>query len=105
MLKPTPMQKVRIYSLRSNLSSVIEELHVAGLMEINQKKFDGLEEGRPLEFFNVVSEQLIKVRAINAMLEKYSNKTKSYVPKTIEINEAIKRTKEMTIDETLKKLK
>ena len=104
MLKPTPMQKVRIYSLRSNLSDVIEELHVAGLMEINQKKFDGLEVGRPLEFFNVVSEQLIKVRAINAMLEKYSNKTKSYEPKTIDVNDAIKRTKEMTIDEKLKTL-
>jgi V/A-type H+-transporting ATPase subunit I len=104
MLKPTPMQKVRIYSLRSNLSEVIEELHKAGLMEINQEKFDGLEDGRPLEFFNVVSEQLVKVRAINAMLEKYSDKSKSYNPKTIGINDAIKRTKAMTVDEELKRL-
>ena len=104
MLKPTPMQKVRIYSLRSNLSEMIEELHKAGLMEINRQKFEGLDEGRPLEFFNVVSQHLVKARAIDAMLAKHAGKEKVREPRPIEVKEAIRRAKETDLDETLKSL-
>jgi V/A-type H+-transporting ATPase subunit I len=104
MLKPIEMQKVRIIALRSAITTLIEELHKAGVMEITKKKFNGLDEGRPLEFFNVVSEQLVKVRAISAALEKYSEKKGSKQPKLIEIKETLAQSRELGLEEQLKTL-
>lgn len=104
MLKPVEMQKVRIFSLRSVVPELIAELHKAGMMEISREKFIGLEDGRPLEFFNVVSEQLVKVRSINAMLEKHADKKELREPKLIDVREAIRLSKELGIEEKLKAL-
>lgn len=103
-LRPVEMQKVRIFALRSILTQLIADLHKAGVMEIKKEKFTGLEDGRPLEFFNVVSEQLVKVRAINAMLEKYSGRKDFAEPKRLDVEEAIRLSKELGIEKKLKSL-
>lgn len=104
MLKPVQMQKVRIIALRSAITNLIEELHKAGVMEIEKKAFEGLEARGPLEFFNVVSEQLVKIRAISAALEKYSEKKKSSEPRLIQINEALAQARSLGIEDELKAL-
>jgi V/A-type H+-transporting ATPase subunit I len=104
MLRPERMQKVRIFTLRSIIPELIAQLHKAGLLEIKTEEFIGLEEGRPLEFFNVVSEHLVKARSINVMLEKHATKKKLTEPKLIEINDAIKQSRELGIEEKLKSL-
>ena len=104
MMKPVKMQKVRIFSLRSVLSGLITALHKEGIMEITAEKFEGLDEGRPLEFFNVVSEQLVKMRSINAMMEKHALKKHSHAPNLFPIEEAIRMSKDLTIGERLKAL-
>ena len=104
MMKPVKMQKVRIFSLRSVLSGLITALHKEGLMEITAEKFEGLDEGRPLEFFNVVSEQLVRMRSINAMMEKHAPKKQPHAPNLLEIEEAIRQSRVLTIGERLKVL-
>lgn len=104
MLKPVRMQKVRIYSLRSVLPELIAELHRAGLLEITREEFIGLDSGRPLEFFNVVSEQLVKARSIDALLQKHATKKKLRQPELMEVKKAIQFSKELGIEGKLKSL-
>ncbi len=84
MLKPIKMQKIRIIGLKSILSPLIKELHEAGLIEIKVIDYSasGLEQGRPLEVFNALSEKLVRLRAVKAMMikqaEDWSNPPTSY---------------------------
>jgi V/A-type H+-transporting ATPase subunit I len=70
MLKPAKMKKARIYALKSKLSAVIKSLHEAGFMEIRKFRIEGLESGRPLEFFDEVSTQLVRLRNILSNMDK-----------------------------------
>ena len=103
-MRTVEMQKVRIFALRRVLPGLIASLHRSGLLEINQEDFKGFEGGRPLEFYNVVSEQLVRLRAINAMLEKTISIRKKTEPKMLEVNEALRLSKEIGIEEKLKAL-
>ncbi|MFH2100490.1 MAG: hypothetical protein ABII71_00170, partial [Candidatus Micrarchaeota archaeon] len=69
MFKPAAMQKVRIIALKSHVEDLIKTLHEAGLVEIKKTAIEGLGKGRPLEFFDEVSAQLIRLRAILSMME------------------------------------
>lgn len=62
MIRPVPMKKVRIFSLRSSIPAVVKTLHESGVMEIRKFRTEGLKSGRPLEFFDEVSTQLIRLR-------------------------------------------
>ena len=70
MFKPAKMQKVRIIALKSVISEVIKLLHELGIVEITVSHYENLESGRPLEYYNEVSEQLVNVRAIKSFLVK-----------------------------------
>lgn len=70
MLKPAKMKKVRVYALKSKLPPIIESLHKAGFVEIRKFRTEGLESGRPLEFFDDVSTQLVRLRNILSNMDK-----------------------------------
>ncbi len=90
MLKPAKMKKVRVYALKSKLSPVIEALHEAGVMEIRKFRPKGLESGRPLEFFDEVSTQLVRLRNIVSNMDGETVKSaKAETPK-IDGNTAVK---------------
>ncbi|MDO8553877.1 MAG: V-type ATPase 116kDa subunit family protein [Candidatus Micrarchaeota archaeon] len=72
MFKPAKMQKVRIIALKSVISEVIKLLHELGLVEITVSHYEHLEHGRPLEYYNEVSEQLVNIRALKSLLTKSS---------------------------------
>lgn len=68
MFKPTRMQKVRIFANSNVLVRLIEELHEMGVMEIEQVEHPELKTHRPLETHSVISQALVKTRAMEAML-------------------------------------
>jgi len=104
MMRAAEMRKVRVFALRSALPELIAALHREGLVEITRGQFQGLDEGRPLDFFSVVSEQLVRMRAINAMLEKYSPAKGAAGRGLIGANEAVRQARELRIEERLKAL-
>ena len=100
MLKPVEMQKIRIVALKSVLDELIKKLHELGLIEISVAKFNGLEQGRPLDYFNTVSEQLVRIRAIKNMLSGKDKNVDEHISNTNPIEEA----KKIRADEELKSL-
>ncbi len=70
MFKPAKMKKIRIFALKSVLPDVIKSLHELGLVEIRRFTVEGLERGRPLAFFDEVSEQLVRLRNTASVMER-----------------------------------
>ena len=98
MFKPARMQKIRIFALKSILVDLIKKLHELGIFEIRVIDYEGLQKGRPLDFFNEISEQLIRMRAIKNML-KLNDKT---TRKDIDVKNALEEAKTITIDKKMK---
>ncbi len=85
MFKPVKMQKIRIFTTSNAIERLVGELHEMGAMEIEQVEYPELKTRRPLETHAVISEALVKIRAMEAMLPK------KYIPgKTVGYREAIK---------------
>jgi len=97
MLKPVKMQKVRIVALKSVLEELIKNLHEFGLMEIRIAHYEGLESGRPLDYFNTVSEQLVRIRAIK-------NSLSAQKEENLTIENPVEEAKKIKLDEELKAL-
>ena len=70
MFKPVKMQKVRILTLQGSLEKLIEELHKMGIMEIEQTEYPELSTRKPLETHSLISQALLRARAMEAMLPK-----------------------------------
>ncbi len=104
MFRAAEMRKVRVFALRTALPELIAALHNEGIVEIKKGAFTGLDEGRPLEFFSVVSEQLVRMRAINSMLSKYASKKQDAGKSLLGAEEAVKAAREMGIEDKLKGL-
>ncbi len=104
MFRAAEMRKVRIFALRAALPELIAALHNEGIVEIKKGGFIGLEEGRPLEFFSVVSEQLVRMRAINAVLGKHATKKHGNSGKLLGAEEAVKQARAMGIEDKLRGL-
>ncbi|MFA5108254.1 MAG: V-type ATPase 116kDa subunit family protein [Candidatus Micrarchaeia archaeon] len=71
MFKPVPMKKVRMIGLQSDLQAALSLWRRLGVLqlEITPYKKLGLAEGRPLEIYDEISEQLVKIRAILGVLK------------------------------------
>lgn len=69
MFKPAKMKKIRIFALKSILPTIIKSLHELGMVEIRKFTLEGLERGRPLSFFDEVSEQLVKLRSMASLMD------------------------------------
>ncbi|MGV8085605.1 MAG: V-type ATP synthase subunit I [Candidatus Bilamarchaeum sp.] len=97
MLKPKKIKKARIVVLNSAVEKLVKDLHEAGVVEIIKSKYAGLEEGKPLSTFDVLSNELLKLRGIQAVLE--ARTTKKYIESSlVEVDSAIKAAKEYDKD-------
>jgi len=98
MLRPAKMKKIRVYALKSVLPDVIKSLHELGLVEIRRFRIEGLERGRPLEFFDDVSSQLLKLRNTASNMD--ADIVKSVKSKELNINgkEAVEKAKKIDAD-------
>ncbi len=100
MLHPVKMQKIRIVALKSILEELIKRLHELGLIEIRVAHYTGLESGRPLEYYNTVSEQLVRIRAIkNTLARAFDSKQES-----VEIANAVEEARKIRLDDEIKAL-
>lgn len=68
MLRPGKLTKVRIVVLNAALKQVIADLHTSGLLHLTKSKYSGLSEGRPLEIFEDLSENLVALRGILSII-------------------------------------
>jgi V/A-type H+-transporting ATPase subunit I len=73
MLRPAKMRKIRIFALSSAAPAVVKKLHELGVVEIKRFKAEGLQDGRPLQEFDDVSERLLKIRSIASALKLKEN--------------------------------
>lgn len=95
MFRPAKMKKIRVYALKSILSDVIKSLHELGLVEIRRFKARELEQGRPLAFFDDVSEQLVKLRSTVSHMDKEVVKSTAAAEMGVSGNEAILESKKI----------
>jgi len=69
MFSAAEMQKIRVTGLRSDLEQVIGALHEMGEVEFRKVGEGYFEPDVPLEHFAEISEQLVRMRGIEAMLK------------------------------------
>ncbi|MEW6329575.1 MAG: hypothetical protein AB1468_05695, partial [Candidatus Micrarchaeota archaeon] len=69
MLKPAKFAKVRVLGLRRDAGAVIKLLHEQGLLEFKEIEVN-IERDKPLETYAAISEQLVRLRAIEGYLKK-----------------------------------
>jgi V/A-type H+-transporting ATPase subunit I len=103
MLKTKPMKKVRIIVLKSVVEKLIRDLHKAGLVDIRKSQYEGLEEGRPLESFDEVSAELLKLRSLLSVMESNIGQI-SVEPEIIESKDAMERSRNLRVGQRLKEL-
>ncbi len=103
MLKTKPMKKVRIIVLKSVVERLIRDLHKAGLVDIRKSKYDGLNEGRPLESFDEVSTVLLKLRSLMSVMENNIGNI-DVEPQIIESKDAMARAENLKVGHRLKEL-
>jgi V/A-type H+-transporting ATPase subunit I len=70
MLEPERMDRVRILGMRSSMPAVIGSLHRAGVLEIREMDPGKIERDRPLEIYEEISAQLVRMRAIASGLKR-----------------------------------
>ncbi len=76
MLRPVPMKKVRIYSLKHNVETLINKLYSLGALHISKTKL--LSESKPLDKLEKISELLLKLRSIATILGINLTSTESF---------------------------
>lgn len=60
--------------LKSKVEPLIKDLHEAGVVDIRKTDYEGLDEGRPLTSFDLVSTELLRIRSALAMMEPLAGK-------------------------------
>jgi len=84
MFYPVEMQKIRIIGVKSIAPDLISKLHELGVVEITSSEIEGVESGRPLENYSVVSAHLVFIRAIRSVL---NPKIKTDIKFSVDINQ------------------
>ncbi|VVC04635.1 V-type ATPase 116kDa subunit family protein [Candidatus Burarchaeum australiense] len=76
MFKAAEMQRIRVTGLRADLEPVIKALHEMGEVDFRKAGNGYFEADAPLEHFAEISEQLVRMRGIEAMLTPQPGKTR-----------------------------
>ncbi|MEM4389886.1 MAG: V-type ATP synthase subunit I [Candidatus Micrarchaeia archaeon] len=101
MLKPASMARVRIIGARERIDDVIRTLHNLGAVQVEDigeslPSYGGmLVQAAPLERFAEISEQLVKLRGLEAILGKHEPPS----PKHISFEEAMARARRINADD------
>ncbi|VVB66692.1 V-type ATPase 116kDa subunit family protein [Candidatus Gugararchaeum adminiculabundum] len=73
MFTPTEMCKVRVIAMRDDAAQVIKSLHEWGIMHVEDCSASDISHGKPLESYESISEQLVRIRGIEASLTQQKN--------------------------------
>jgi len=101
MFRPVEMMKIRVIGLRKDLEAMIKLLHETGYLEFTRYK-NGLERQTPLASYSQITEQLVRLRAIEKALPPQS-KTKKL--KEIGLGTLLDGINGVNIDARLKELR
>ena len=101
-MKPVKMEKVRLLLPKSQLEEVIAALHDLGMVEIATAEYAGLGQGKPLEKYDAVAEQLIRIRAIKRALA--GETPVKARPQPMKIGEALEKARKLTLERELEAL-
>jgi V/A-type H+/Na+-transporting ATPase subunit I len=104
MFRPKSMSKVRLIVLKTHIGSLVKDLHEAGLVDIRKSEYKGLDEGRPLASFDALSAELLKLRALVAMMESSLGKRMDAAPVVIEGAKAIAEARGLVVESELRRL-
>jgi V/A-type H+-transporting ATPase subunit I len=99
MLKPAKMQKVRIIGLRAQLSSVCSFLQGIGAVDVREVKSEHLSKEKPLEYFDSVSAQLVRMRGIRSALSPHP-----MPPSPLTVGEPLELASALDVDEVIKEI-
>ncbi len=100
MLKPEKMQRVRLISTESAVRQLISELHRLGMVEFRRFSAEGFDTGKPVEAYDRISSNLVRIRSIKAMLGlsgKYAQET------DIELDKALRLAEDFHIEDELRR--
>jgi len=98
MLKPVPMRKIRVVGLRRQLEEVVGLLHNLGIVQFTRCEDARLCGEKPLDIYPVISEQLIRMRAIENALEPRPVKKKQPL---LSIDELLNECAKITIEKRI----
>lgn len=104
MFKAKNMKKVRIILLTSIIEKLIKDLHEIGIVDIRKTKYDDLEGGRALPAFDELSDQLLKLRAVQNLMESVIDKKTTTEPKHIDGKKALLMAKQFDAENQLRTL-
>ncbi|MFA5077104.1 MAG: V-type ATPase 116kDa subunit family protein [Candidatus Micrarchaeia archaeon] len=71
MLKPVRMQKIVLLATKSSESALISALHRLGMVQIDHLELGGLEKGKPLEEYDEISKELVRIRSLISALSSF----------------------------------
>ncbi|VVB98246.1 V-type ATPase 116kDa subunit family protein [uncultured archaeon] len=105
MLKPVAMQRIVLLATKNAEPRLISTLHRMGVMEIKALEIPGLERGKPLEIYDAVSRELVRVRSLLSAFQGLGlPKQRVAVEKPAENFDALAEAGSMGIDAELKSL-
>ena len=102
MFKTAEMQKIRVIGLRNDLPAIIQRLHELGEVDFRKIGETYFEPGAPLDNFAEVSEQLVRLRAVEQMLPKPKAHEPIEVPSW---RDAVQEARTMGLDRQLLEIK
>jgi V/A-type H+-transporting ATPase subunit I len=97
---PAKMRKIRIISMRKDVPRLIAALHENGLVDFRDVNADFLEKDAPLEAFENISSQLVRIRALRAALPTGP----APKPKAMRLSEAMAKAESIRIDDEVREL-
>ncbi len=97
---PAKMRKIRIISMRKDVPRLIAALHENGLVDFRDVNADFLEKDAPLEAFDNISSQLVRVRGLKAALPAGPAPKQ----KAMRLSEAMAKAESIRIDDEVRSL-
>lgn len=98
MFKPVPMKLVRVIGLRKDMPDVVKLLHDLGTVQLRKIKDARLGPEKPLEAYSSIAEQLVRMRAVENVLEP---QPVDGVVKELSLDEVLREAQKVSIDKRL----
>jgi len=102
MLKPVPMAKVRAIALRKDLEDTVALLHEMGAVQLTKYEDKRLSAEKPIEAYQPLMAQLVRLRAIEAALKPVPITEKQ---KLLPLGELLAECQALRLDKTLSQMR
>ncbi|MDD5336897.1 MAG: V-type ATPase 116kDa subunit family protein [Candidatus ainarchaeum sp.] len=106
MLEPVRMQKIVLLATRSSENGLISALHRLGMVQVDHLELGGLEKGRPLEVYDEISRELVRVRSLISALSSIAphGSSSAVSAREPEYSRTLAESRSISIDDSLRQL-